>query len=679
MSINEVIKANLEKFQDVDVRDFQEKIVSEYAEIGDHVIYGGKYAGSDAERTGAKYIKKVLEEIGVDTVELVEFDSIRYQGRDMDMEIIEGSKKGVKFKPGPYPTPGTSPEGISAEIVYAGNATPEYFEANDVKGKVVFIESQPGLAGNSHGFQIWEAEAAGAVAVVVLHTDNNIDDTTLRSGTFMKMPGIPVVGLNTADANVLRESMAASKTVIKLIADAEYSREGKSTGVIAEIKGKTDERIVFSGHIDHYFKCLQDNIASVCEMLGIAKKVIDSGYKPNRTLTFMFTSSHEVSGKESLNPYIYGSYVMLVEKHPEWIKKIMYDINFEYPALDEKSLRSYGSPEIEAKYNEFIEYMPSENPGFDEVARDFDPSGYILMAWEDSVSYVSYGVTCIANDPISEQMAGDSPYVGRDHSTSDNRDAWSAEALNSTTNWYGSLGLYLDQTPIPELDFTARTERLRFTDDEMGVVAGTDFNVNEYNKVLDDIAEKSGKIHKALIARNGEKTEVTEDDIKITEELIDIRHKYSALTDTFNAQGFFSPHIKNYIMSVALLGGGITMLEAGDLEGAMNNCLMFEGYIGIAYTYGPATGKKLAELAADDDSRTWNRGKTPTIIVLPETADSLRRKRNAGITDFADEIKILKEVMASESELMMKTMNETMETLKEINRDMGGFLESLEK
>ena len=100
---------------------------------------------------------------------------------------------------------------------------------------------------------------------------------------------------------------------------------------------------------------------------------------------------------------------MLCEKHPEWIDDIMYDINFEYSALKEKALRSYGSPEAQNSYNDFIEYMSKETPGFDFIAKDFDPASYILMAWEDSVSYVASGVTAICNDPITEQMSGDSP------------------------------------------------------------------------------------------------------------------------------------------------------------------------------------------------------------------------------------------------------------------------------
>ena len=682
MAINETIKRNLDKYCGVDVTAFQKRIAEEYSVIGDHPIYGGKYAGSDAERAGADYIAKELEAIGVDNVEVVEFDSRRFQFNDATLEILEGMEDKIIFKPGPYVSPGTVEDGITAEIVDAGMGMPEWYEENDVKGKIVFVESKPTLSGNALSYNAVLAEANGAAAIIILQNgaslpDKEENDKIMRSGSFMKSPKVPVVGVTPAEAEVLRAAMANGKVVGKLTVDGELVNGAPSKGVIAEIKGKTDERIIFSGHIDHYFRCMQDNISSVTGMLGIAKSIVDCGYKPNRTITFMFTSSHEMSGKESLNPYIYGSYVMLCERHPEWITKIVCDINFEYSALREKALRSYGSPEIESTYNEFIEYMPEETPGFGEIAKDFDPHSYILMAWEDSVSYVASGVTTICNDPITEQMGGDSPYIGRDHSMADNWDAFDLDALNTTTKWYGSLGLYIDQIPVPKLDFRGRTAGLRMTENEQPIVDAYGYDLTEYNGLLDSIDEKAGAIYEALVAVNGDRFEVTAADSEIVDQLFVIRHKYSALTDRFNAVGFFSAHHKKYIMSAAVLSGGIEMLKAGDLEGAMTNCLGYADLCGTAYQFGIAAGKMLEELAADEDSRTWNKNKTTSILVLPETMESLRKKGNAGIKDFADEIKELEAVLASEAELMLKSLDEAVDALKEINEDMAAFLKKI--
>ena len=672
-----IIQERIDAFRAIDIRDYQERISKEYAAIGDHVLYGGKYAGSDAERAGSEYIAAELEKLGIDTIEKVEFETIRFQCNDITLTVADGGGETITYKPGPYVSPATDADGITAELLDMGEYSLAWLEENDVRGKIVLMNSRIGLAGVAHGYQCMELETHGAAAVIIYQADNNIDDTTLRSGTFVKKLGIPVVGVNTIDAGRLRDQLAKGEATATLVVDGEYKDKALSQEIVAEIKGKTDERIIFSGHLDHYFTCMQDNIASVVGMLGIAKSMIDAGIKPNRTITFIFSSSHELSAKESLNPYIYGSYYVLCEKHPEWIKKTMYDINFEYMALEEKALRSYGSPEVEASYNRFIDYMPQEQPGFGEIAEGFDPASYMLMAWEDSVSFTASGITCIANDPITEQMAGDSPYVGRDHSTSDNWDAFSLDAIGSTTKWYGALGLYLDATPIPELDFRGRTQNLRFTEQEQPVLDAMGYDTSAYNAVLDSIDAKAAKVVEAIQIRNGNRTELAEADENVIADLIEIRQNYSALTDTFNAQGFFSPLHKKYIMSVALLSGGIEMLKAGELEGAMTNCLGFEDYLGVVYQYGPNVGKLLAEIAADETALTWNRGKRSTVVILPETMESLRVKGLAGNTDFAEEVKVLEGALNEESALMMQTLQAAVEALQKIDAQMAAFLQKL--
>lgn len=674
MSINNEIRKNIEKYCSADVSAMQKRVAEEYSQIGDHPLYGGKYAGSDAELAGAAYIAEELEKIGVDRIEVVEFDSCRFQHNDAQLKIVSGECEKNLFRPGPYPSPGTSEEGITAELIDIGFGRPEDLEGADVSGKIVLIESQPGLSGNTISYSVHNVQAAGAAAVIFFQSGDNLDSTTLKSGTFMEIPKIPVTGLNTDDIGALREALGKGKVTVNLTVDAEYLYDSPSRGVIAEIKGKTDERIVFSGHIDHYFRCMQDNISSVTGMLGIAKSIVDSGYKPNRTITFMFTSSHEVSGKESLNPYIYGSYVMLCEKHPEWIDDIIYDINFEYSALKEKALRSYGSPEAQNSYNDFIEYMSEETPGFDFIAKDFDPASYILMAWEDSVSYVASGVTAICNDPITEQMSGDSPYIGRDHSTSDNMESFDHDTLTTTTKWYGSLGIYLDQKPVPELDFRGRTTGLRLEDNEKGIAEAAGCDISGYDAALDSVYEKAGTLYELITAKNGERTELTEEDVEMTYALGEIRRKYSALTDTFNAVGFFAPYHKKYMMSCAVLSGAIELLKAGDLENAVNNCLVYADFCGVAYEWGIETGKMIEKFAADEDRRTWNRGKTSSILVLPEAMESLRKKRNSGITAFDEEIAALQEALASETEHLTKSFEAAIAVLKEIDSDMAAFL-----
>ena len=202
---NQKIQKLIDSFMSVDNRDLEKRILEEYSQIGDHPLYGFKYAGSSAEKRGGEYIYKELEKIGLDHIERVPVSSGMFQFNDADLTVVEGSKAGASYKPGPYITPGTDEKGITAQLLDLGNGTLEDFEANDVKGKILLIDGAHGVAGADHIPPIMNADHRGAAAVIIYQRAGAYDENTVRTQPTNEIPGIPVIGMSLKDVTELQE------------------------------------------------------------------------------------------------------------------------------------------------------------------------------------------------------------------------------------------------------------------------------------------------------------------------------------------------------------------------------------------------------------------------------------------------------------------------------------------
>jgi hypothetical protein len=105
--------------------------------------------------------------------------------------------------------------------------------------------------------------------------------------------------------------------------------------ILGMIKGTDpllkDQYIILSAHFDHIgvrkgtdpdtiYNGADDNAAGTCTLLGIAKTIKDSGYKPGRTIIFAAFSGEE-SGMRGSRYFVANS--------PVTVKNIYADLNFE--------------------------------------------------------------------------------------------------------------------------------------------------------------------------------------------------------------------------------------------------------------------------------------------------------------------------------------------------------------
>lgn len=658
----------IDAFMSVDNRDFEKRILEEYSEIGDHPLYGFKYAGSNAEKRGGAYIYQELQKIGVDHIEKVPVSSGMFQCNDVTLTVVEGAKVGTTYKPGPYITPGTDAEGITGELLDLGNGMLEDFEANDVKGKILLIDGAHGVGGADHIPPIMNADHRGAAAVIIYQRSGAYDENTVRTQPTNEIPGIPVIGMSLKDVTGLLEMMREGTVVVNLCIDSILKeKDAESYSIIGEIKGEIpDERIIISGHLDHYFKCLQDDISAVATNLSIAKAMIDSGYKPRRTITFLFVSSHETGAFFSSTPYIHGSYQLMAEAKKDWKGKVLAAINFEYTALKLKKLRAFGSYEFPAAYRHFVEYMPKRMPCYGEIDPELGfKDEYYLMAWADSISYINRGIPVIMNDSITEQFTEEgSPYTGRDHSTSDNWGCVDLEGLYATTKWFGALAIYLAETALPEYDFSQRAAILKPTEEEKKVLANAGIATDEYERVVSRLAD-GGKKLIGLVTECNQNT-AGDDFCELSQKIMEIQVGYSAATDWINGAKFLQVPYKKYCHSIKMITEAISLLQDGDAEKALFETLVWVDMGNVAVYHGEYPSRRMKEIHETEEMQDWREGRETSVLFLTDIISEIQRQMKEKEIDYSHAIAMLKEVAANETKLLKEAFRFETEALADV-------------
>lgn len=592
-----------------EMKAFLEAFTVSYAKIGDSNLYGGKHCGSDAEHKGADYIVQMLRDMGINA-ESLPFQTTRFQFNDASI-TIPGQED---IKPYACLSVSTDSQGIDGPVIDVGEGFTNFYAENDIKGKIALVETKEDFEdGTILGtFQMYEAEKHGAAAIILYTKENILDERTIRATYSCFACHIPVVTVSYHDAQRIRQYVEKTPDKsIHLYVDTDLRiNGGTSYEVIGEIKGKTDERIVYSAHYDHFFRSIQDNITAVATLLGIAKAIKASGYVPNRTITFVFSGSHEIGPMESAAPDLLGAWELLHNLKPEWEGKVIADINFEYTGLAASQLRSFASHEMCETYFDFLTYMPEEAPGFPAVNHEIALEDYPLLTWCDACPFIMQGVPVFMNDVIHDQIYEDtSPYIGRDHTNMDNFDSYSAEAHLGSTWWYGCLGIYLDQKPVLVPDFSRRIRTLELTKAETALLKKEQIPYQDYEKQL-----QAFQAYGQLVAEKLRKFNGTDQSVqaagKINAALLKIQKLLAHATDgltTAIPSMITVPH-KVYLEKGTLFQEALRLEQAEGYEAAYEQALRKVDLAGLKDRFSHELPQKMKQWVLKEN-QTWNQGK----------------------------------------------------------------------
>lgn len=624
---------------------YQVEFVREYSKIGDSQLYGGKHCGSDAEHAGAEAIAKELRKIGVPKVELIPCETSRYQFNDASLKIAGEDRI---IKPYGYVSPGTGEEPLRTQMIDIGKATCDECSNVDIEGKIALFAAMGTLEGANLAGQMEEAVGNGAAAIIIYATEDVLNEETIRVQPPNIISPVPIVGVCRRDADYLLKKLEGGSTEVELAVDAEFvPNEGTTYNVVGEIPGRySHEKIIYTAHLDHYFRCLQDNISSCSTLLGIAKAMIDSGYSPNRSIVFAFHGSHETGGQDTRYPYIFGSYKLTQQKADEWTGKAVANINFEYTALRQSKLQMLAYMGSNITVSSYFDYAPELVGGFDRKVPDAPQGEYYMLSWSDSISYLTAGIPAITNDPITEQLYEDKgPYVGRDHSNHDDWDAFDEKALEDNSRMYGGLGIYIDSFPYVIMDFGEQTARIRnevdsaFLD-ELGI------SCDSYFAVVDTLEEEAVRVREYAAAKNREYVDAVNGGLDAVEkrrffdEGRGFNEKMLAAYDIMakglekiNAEDFLCLATVKYTENIRRLEKAAELLRAGDAEKALEECLAAVDLYQASYFFSSHIVEHMRkQICAPQyaDRRTWASGRELQVSTGYDIMEAFKAEKAQG-------------------------------------------------
>jgi hypothetical protein len=594
--------------------------------------------GSDPAHEYADYLAKEMKSIGLKNVKEEAFPAHAYSYGGASVQVVSPVTGDVWLAAGHAGLPGTPPSGITADIVYVGLGTKYDYMGKDVQGKLVLIDvSEEEMFWLQ--YPLMEAEVHGAVGAVVTWVEYQMLPNAVVTHDSESRTTIPALDISKENAQVLKDMIASGVTPkVKIWCDAKIDYSGVGYNVVGYIAGPKygtpqDRFVIVADHYDKWWYGSSDNGAGVARLLGMAKALVDSQYKPANTIVFIATDAEEYGWTDTEFDWALGAWWEIFAIHPEWAGKTLGEFALEGGGtIGATSVSAYGNPET-------LEWRKSLLPKFNDFFSKTAPwSKYYFHASVDTLSFASTWADefsfCAAGIPIMSIDSTRSNYAGYDYHTNlDTMDGISAESLAMSIISNGIAIIELDRAKVAPYSFQDRATDLKSTlNTRLIAAAGIDIK-----PILSAVTKfgNAGADVWSLIA-----SQKVGDAAKARELLLETADL--VLSDMTTVGGYtmsMYPH-QHYLDDSWYFREGIKQLSLGDIDG---------GLMWLSWVYGMYTGRLVSPEVYqylvidrwDDPSRTdlfWATGRLAYVEDFYSVYQSLVDKKAAGITDYSDEI-----------------------------------------
>ena len=262
---------------------------------------GYRTAGSLAERNTGDMLCEEMKKAGLAQVEKdrITVDAWEFKKAVMHYQDKDGQLRKIQL--GAYQTDFKTDGFEKFELVYLGKGTAAEYQDIDVKGKLVLVEINQREEWWIN-FPVYQAYVRGAAAFIAVQEGGfaEIHDEALNAQDIAGPAEAAAFSMSRADAAVLKRALEG-KAEIRVWFDADTCVKEKQTSynIIGTIPGEDQEQmILLSAHYDSYFSGFQDDNAAVALMFGIAKALIDSGYKPKKNSGICGIGSRRVGNRQ---------------------------------------------------------------------------------------------------------------------------------------------------------------------------------------------------------------------------------------------------------------------------------------------------------------------------------------------------------------------------------------------
>ncbi len=287
---------------------------SRIPEYRDHLCHeiGPRWGGSEADHRAAAYIREQMEQNGLESARLEEFqlDTWDYSSASL---TVAGTGESLEIKPFLR----CPPVELTAPVVDLGYGTEREIDAagDSMTGAIVMMTlgPEPFTPPLPHTARLSMAAARGAAAAIVIESKTG-GRMEYRSANDWRAPGIaphPLPTLNISfEAGGRLKYLAAGGVKATLRVDSRFF-DAPADNVIAEIKGEVwpDEHVMVAGHHDTVFGTPggNDNTSGTVAVMEAARVLAalkrETGVGPARTVRFA-TWSGEEQGLQGAYAYV---------------------------------------------------------------------------------------------------------------------------------------------------------------------------------------------------------------------------------------------------------------------------------------------------------------------------------------------------------------------------------------
>jgi carboxypeptidase Q len=261
---------------------------------------GGRVTGSPESKAAADLLANTLREAGLDNVHVEEYpiESRWQRGRAVGRVVSPVTQP---LAVGSYGwVPGTKGE-ITAALVDLGappnNDLP--VPADRVRGAAVLVEPHavPGAASQVMRAALVRALAQAGASVMLIPSDK--PHRMLFTSAFGLYPGAPLPVLSVAREDVLFLRRLLANGPVRVALDVTNTLDtspAQERNVVADIRGTSPDEVVLVGaHFDSWDpgQGAQDDGGGVAAILEAARILKVVGFRPRRTIRFVFFSGEE--------------------------------------------------------------------------------------------------------------------------------------------------------------------------------------------------------------------------------------------------------------------------------------------------------------------------------------------------------------------------------------------------
>ena len=633
--------------------DYSFALAKKLEDIRSNEALGYRTAGSEAELRTGDMLKAEMEAIGLSDVTKDAFtlDTWTFETAQLTYPTADGSETTVEL--GGYQTDFSTGGSQAYTIIDGGQGTEADLEGLDVTGKLVLIDINQ-RENWWINYPAYEAHLHGAAAVIAAQDGGyaEVSDDALNAQDICGPADAPAFSISRTDADALRSSMAAAGTnelSVSLNAESAVTMDGTSYNIVGTIPGKDpDAMVLMSAHYDSYFAGFQDDNAAIALMFGIAKGILDSGYQPEKTLVFCATAAEEWGVSDTRYDWSTGAYNPIFRVHPGWVGKVVADINFELPAMDEGD-----TDQIRASYElkTFLEDFKGNVPAAEGVFQNGIEVIVPTQTWSDDFSLSIAGV------PSTVTALRGGFAQTHYHSQFDNADTYSEAAFRFHHDLYGMLMLAYDRCAVSPLDFSTRLEALRASMDDTVLSAE---QVSTLTGLLDEAEAAAQAAWEKVSTVNADYLAALDagDGETASQLLAESRALNSAVLDAFlyaedtfvrltweDVSIFPHEHSQNNLLA---LDGAIAALEAGDPVLALDEYLYAVDNNWYAYDWSRETFDHFTGYVLDQpaDRLMWGAGRVQGHVDLFDVINALQEK-DAG-ADCSAELQVLQDARTRE-------------------------------